>query len=59
VEVATGPLGRGFGNAVGIAVAGAYVAARYNRPGFHIIDHYTYSLSGDGDLMEGAPYSRK
>ncbi len=53
VETTTGPLGQGFGNGVGMAIAEAYLAARYNRPGFNIIDHYTYSIVSDGDLMEG------
>jgi transketolase len=53
VEVATGPLGQGFGNAVGMAIAEAWLAARYNRPGHKIIDHYTYVICSDGDLMEG------
>jgi len=53
VEATTGPLGQGFGNGVGIAIAEAYLAARYNRPGFKIIDHFTYGLVSDGDLMEG------
>jgi transketolase len=53
VEVTTGPLGQGFGNAVGMALAEAHLAARYNRPGFNIVDHYTYVLASDGDLMEG------
>src|SRR5262245_31687681 len=53
VEATTGPLGQGFGNAVGMAVAEAHLAARYNRPGHDIIDHYTYSLASDGDMMEG------
>jgi len=53
VEVTTGPLGQGFGNAVGMAMAEAFLAARYNRPGHTIIDHTTYVLASDGDLMEG------
>jgi transketolase len=53
VEVSTGPLGQGFGNGVGMAIAEAWLAARYNRPGHRIVDHYTYSICGDGDLMEG------
>jgi len=53
VEVATGPLGQGFGNGVGMAIAEAWLAARFNRPGHNIIDHYTYAICGDGDLMEG------
>lgn len=53
VEVTTGPLGQGFGNAVGMAIAEAWLGARYNRPGYNIIDHYTYVLASDGDMMEG------
>jgi transketolase len=53
VEVTTGPLGQGFGNAVGMALAEAYLAARFNRPGRTIVDHFTYVLAGDGDFMEG------
>jgi transketolase len=53
VEVATGPLGQGFGNGVGMAIAEQWLAARYNRPGHKIVDHYTYAICGDGDLMEG------
>jgi len=53
VEVTTGPLGQGFGNGVGMAMAEAHLASCYNRPGFQIIDHFTYGLVSDGDLMEG------
>ena len=53
VETTTGPLGQGFGNGVGMAIAEAYLAARYNRPGFDIIHHFTFGLVSDGDLMEG------
>ncbi len=53
VETTTGPLGQGFGNAVGMAIAEAWLAARYNRPGHAVVDHRTYCLVGDGDLMEG------
>lgn len=54
VEVTTGPLGQGFGNGVGMAITEAYLAARYNRPGHEIINHFTYAIVSDGDLMEGA-----
>jgi transketolase len=53
VEVTTGPLGQGFANGVGMAIAEAYLAARYNRPDHEIVNHYTYALVSDGDLMEG------
>lgn len=53
VEATTGPLGQGVAMATGMAMAEAHLAAQYNREGFPIIDHYTYALCGDGDLMEG------
>jgi transketolase len=53
VETTTGPLGQGFANSVGMAIAENYLATRYNRPDYQIVDHYTYALVSDGDLMEG------
>ncbi|HEX3844264.1 MAG TPA: transketolase [Steroidobacteraceae bacterium] len=53
IETTTGPLGQGLGNAVGIALAERMLAAQFNRPGFPIVDHYTYVFCGDGCLMEG------
>ncbi|MFN3598650.1 MAG: transketolase [Aquificaceae bacterium] len=53
VEATTGPLGQGIGNAVGMALAEKYLASYFNREGFPIIDHYTFVLVSDGDLMEG------
>jgi transketolase len=53
VETTTGPLGQGVGNAVGMAVAEAHLAATFNKPGHEIVDHYTYFICSDGDLMEG------
>ncbi len=53
VEVTTGPLGQGFANGVGMAIAAAHLAAEFNRPGHEIISHYIYALVTDGDLMEG------
>jgi transketolase len=53
VETTTGPLGQGFANGVGMAIAEDYLAERFNRPGHQIVKHYTYALVSDGDLMEG------
>ena len=53
VEVTTGPLGQGFTNAVGMGIAQKYLAARYNRPGFKVVDYTIFATLGDGDLMEG------
>ncbi|WP_018132041.1 transketolase [Effusibacillus pohliae] len=53
VEATTGPLGQGIAMAVGMAMAERHMAALYNRPGHELVDHYTYSICGDGDLMEG------
>lgn len=53
IETTTGPLGQGLGNAVGLAIAERLLAAKFNRPGFSIFDHFTYVLASDGDLMEG------
>ncbi|MEM1743059.1 MAG: transketolase, partial [Nitrososphaerota archaeon] len=53
VEVTSGPLGQGFGNSVGMAIAEKYLSSYFNRDGLNIIDHYTYVLASDGDLMEG------
>ena len=53
VEATTGPLGQGLANAVGMAIAEAHLAARFNRPGHQVVDHRTYCLASDGDLMEG------
>ena len=56
IETTTGPLGQGIANAVGMAVAEAHLAAEFNRPGFPVVDHYTYALVGDGCLEEGISY---
>lgn len=53
VETTTGPLGQGFANGVGMALAESIMAARFNRPGFDIVDHHTFGIVSDGDLMEG------
>ena len=56
MEVTTGPLGQGFAMGVGMAIAEKHLAAIYNRPGYNVVDHYTYVLCGDGDLMEGVSH---
>ncbi|MGB9144594.1 MAG: transketolase [Acidobacteriaceae bacterium] len=56
VEVTTGPLGQGFAMAVGLAMAEKHLAAVYNRPNFKVVDHTTYMMCGDGDLMEGVSH---
>jgi transketolase len=53
VETTTGPLGAGFSNGVGMAIAEAFLAATFNRPGYKLVDHFTFGIVGDGDLMEG------
>lgn len=53
VEVSTGPLGQGFANGVGIAIVEAYLSARYNKSNYELINHFTYAIVSDGDLMEG------
>ncbi len=56
VEVTTGPLGQGLAQAVGMAIAEKHLAAIYNKPGYDLVEHYTYGLCGDGDLMEGVSH---
>ncbi|HEX6250450.1 MAG TPA: transketolase [Gemmatimonadaceae bacterium] len=56
VETTTGPLGQGFGNAVGMAIAEANLAANFNRPGHDIVRHHTYFIASDGDVMEGVSH---
>ncbi|RME75396.1 MAG: transketolase [Chloroflexi bacterium] len=56
VETTTGPLGQGFATGVGMAMAEAFLAATFNRPGFELVNHYTYAIVSDGDLMEGVSH---
>jgi len=56
VETTTGPLGQGFANGIGMAIAERFLAARFNRPGYTIVDHHTYGIISDGDLMEGVSH---
>ncbi len=56
VETTTGPLGQGFANGVGMAIAEAFLAATFNRPGYEIVNHYVYGIVSDGDLMEGVSH---
>ena len=56
IETTTGPLGQGIANAVGMALAAELLASEFNRPGFNIVDHYTYAFCGDGCLMEGVSH---
>lgn len=53
IEVTTGPLGQGIANAAGMALAESYMAKKFNKDGFNVVDHYTFSICGDGCLMEG------
>jgi transketolase len=53
IEITTGPLGQGFANAVGMAIAGRFLSDRFNRPGRDLVDHHVYTICSDGDLMEG------
>ena len=56
VETTTGPLGQGISNTVGMAIAEAHLASAYNKEGFNLVDHFTYEICGDGDLMEGVSH---
>ncbi|TKI11481.1 transketolase, partial [Bacillus wiedmannii] len=53
VDATTGPLGQGIATAVGMAMAERHLAAKYNRDAYNVVDHHTYAICGDGDLMEG------
>ena len=53
IEITTGPLGQGFANGVGMAIAQQYLASRYNKEGFNLFDYKIYAVCSDGDLMEG------
>src|SRR5258708_741117 len=53
IEITTGPLGQGVANAVGMAMAERFLAERFNRPGYEVVDHHTYAICSDGDMMEG------
>ncbi len=56
IETTTGPLGQGVANSVGLALAECWLAKRYNRPGHEVVDHFTYALCSDGDMMEGVSH---
>ncbi|SPD75958.1 transketolase 2, thiamin-binding [uncultured Desulfobacterium sp.] len=56
IEITTGPLGQGLASSVGMAITERFLAAKFNRPGHEIVDHYTYGIAGDGDLMEGVSH---
>src|SRR5699024_1085527 len=56
VEITTGPLGQGLAMSVGMAMAEKHLAAKYNRDQFNVVDHYTYVIASDGDLMEGVSH---
>jgi transketolase len=56
VETTTGPLGQGFATGIGMAIAERELAARYNKPGFTVVDHHTYAICSDGDMMEGVSH---
>ena len=53
IEMTTGPLGQGFAHGIGMAICERWLAERYNKPGFNVIDHHTYAIVSDGDLQEG------